>query len=920
MTTLPAIQPGYNERSWAIDVISEINGYLRSRRRPIRRAGGENTIKNETSVMFPDVLLYGDDDGGMILQGWELKMPDTPITDSELLDNATAKALRLKLNSFLVWNVNQAVLYRLEGDGSFQARKTWPRIGLLKREEVKANKATWIALLHTIIDDLNDMFEVGSVSGAAPSIALSDVLFTDFLNIYQGRFSEELITSARKSATFSAEIDEWWLINGKEHPGETSFQALAKVNIINWINRFIFAHYLKKYHSESRIIDSISTDTTITEAILIFDQISKTCDFLNVFRPALGQDCIDNMTWSGLTQLNNFLININLDNISQQGFHQIMEKSLSYSRKKLAGQFSTPKPLAELLVQIGIEDRTGNIIDPCCGTGTIARAVYDLKRQIGLEIEAALGSVWASDKFLFPLQLCSIALSDPLGMGEVVQVFQKDAFALRPGDGIVFTNPSIGSDVVRTIPLMHAVVSNLPFVRFEDIEKVNPGMSKIAKSTLAGINSTNPLSGRTDLYAYLALNLRHFVQPSGRVAIITTNSWLGTDWGAAFRDILQQYFRILRVIISSEGRWFENADVVTTIIVMEKRNSPAAPESNEAVDFVTINIPIEDWTESDNMSKMVNAIILQSSSTSVTKNTYLQSTIGNLESYGLGWSSYFTDLTWMDEIKKCLIPVSSLFDIRRGERRGWDDLFYPSKGHNIEPEFLKPVLLSSREINSLVTKAESEAFCCSESIESLTLANKSGALVWISRFEKLTNGTGTPLPKVLAKSNEKWYEMSAQTLADLVIPMNPDKRLFVARLEQPSFVNQRLIRLTKKNNSVELDICHALLNSIIGMLFIEASGFGRGLGALDLNATKLKQNLHMLDPNLLGDLDKQKILSAFKPLTERNSYNLPEELNSKDRQHFDSVVLSIFGVEHLLPKIDGSLRALYKIRQTARHN
>lgn len=43
--------------------------------------------------MFPDVLLYGDENQTQILQGWELKLPDTPITESS---NNTKQAYVLK--------------------------------------------------------------------------------------------------------------------------------------------------------------------------------------------------------------------------------------------------------------------------------------------------------------------------------------------------------------------------------------------------------------------------------------------------------------------------------------------------------------------------------------------------------------------------------------------------------------------------------------------------------------------------------------------------------------------------------------------------------------------------------------------------------------------------------------------------------
>lgn len=69
----------YNERSWAIDIISEITLYSSSRSLTIKRAGGESTINTGKQRLFPDVLLYGENSD--ILMGWELKMPDTSLSD-----------------------------------------------------------------------------------------------------------------------------------------------------------------------------------------------------------------------------------------------------------------------------------------------------------------------------------------------------------------------------------------------------------------------------------------------------------------------------------------------------------------------------------------------------------------------------------------------------------------------------------------------------------------------------------------------------------------------------------------------------------------------------------------------------------------------------------------------------------------------
>ena len=83
--------------------------------------------------------------------------------------------------------------------------------------------------------------------------------------------------------------------------------------------------------------------------------------------------------------------------------------------------------------------------------------------------------------------------------------------------------------------------------------------------------------------------------------------------------------------------------------------------------------------------------------------------------------------------------------------------------------------------------------------------------------------------------------MKNSTMADLVASMNFDKRIFIAKLDKKSFVNQRLTRFTAKNKNIDIDLSCALLNSTLGIFFIESIGFGRGLGVLDLSSTRMKK-------------------------------------------------------------------------------
>lgn len=102
-----------------------------------------------------------------------------------------------------------------------------------------------------------------------------------------------------------------------------------------------------------------------------------------------------------------------------------------------------------------------------------------------------------------------------------------------------------------------------------------------------------------------------------------------------------------------------------------------------------------------------------------------------------------------------------------------------------------------------------------------------------------------------------WYEMNDATKADLVIALNPDKRLFVSRIVEKIFVDQRFTRMLVKNTSVSIKLLHALLNSLYDMFTIEAIGFGRELGILDASSTKLK-NMYMINPPKKNSVEDAK--------------------------------------------------------------
>lgn len=910
----------YNERSWAIDVISEINLYLANKSWHLKSAGGESTIRNDKSSLFPDVLIFKDHTKEIILQGWELKMPDTPINDSELIGNAVKKAKILQRDSFVLWNVKSAVLYIKNGE-TYSILKTWDDIAINSRLDVRTNEALWKTLLHTILEDLNNYFESGEISDDV----LSDILAVDkVIDVVLENIpstAENLKSKIRGNARLDAQINTWWLSSATEYgytPTSTKdklnkFPTLSKVILTDWVFKIIFANVLKRHFNEAKIVETINFTTTINDAKQIIANISEHCNFWNIFSDNLAIELISDTAWKQIIQLNLFLSTINIEGVEIEILHNLLQSSIASAKRKVAGQFATPKKLADLLTRLTIDNKEGIVIDPCCGTGTIIKQAYLLKEEYEIPQDAIIESIWASDKHSFPIQLSTLTLAKPDNIGKVLNIFRADVIDLQTEQSITFKDPNNGNDIEKNLPRVDYVVSNLPFIKSKEIEVLNPDITEINNSIQAQTTTTKSLSGKSDIFAYIPFYLHNIISDNGKIGLILSNAWLGTDYGEIFLELVQKYFDIETVVISGKGKWFDNADVVTTFLIATKRN-PVEPENlDRTITFCTLKEKIE---EIEDVKQLSNNIILDTESDQVKIQSYSLTQIRELEDIGIPWCGYFANLNWLPTIAEKLIDSNQIFDFTRGERRGWNPLFYPATGHGIENEYIQPVLKNLRSTTSLTCIAEIEAFCCSRSIEELEALNHTGAINWIRSFENQTNETGVPLTQSLRRANMYWYEMNTNNMADYVANVNYDKSLFIARFETRSFIDQRMIGFSIKEDyqAENKTLFLALFNSVLCMFFIESFGFGRGLGALDLRATKFKRDFKILNPDLLTNEQKEEIINAFLPITRRNRLPLGQEILQEDRINFERILFNNYGISEHYESIKESLLHLYRIR------
>lgn len=910
-----------NERSAAIDLITEINQYVSTVNIVIKKAGGEITMNNfknaegnSRKIMFPDVLLYSDTNKINLLQGWELKMPDVSVHDNTYILDAQDKAEKLGLNTTVLWNFHEVVLY-VKNNGQWIIEKQWgDLLEITTREDVVKKQIIWKNFLPSLLRELNEFYHTGVIKEKKLD-EISDRVTTYLIEDHKQLLADHLKSKAKENRIIDAKINEWWKVTKIEYLKDEAdpYIAFSKNILLNWITRFIFGNLIMPVHDVAKCILDISTLNKPDEVNNMFEKITKISDYYTIFQAQQFNNLLPELVWNRLIDFNAFL---NDKVVTHEILQQLLESSVNQFKREIIGQYTTPENVAKLLVLSTVVDSTSNDIDPCCGTGTIPKEVMKLKQKLGITEREIHDTTWASDKMMFPLQVANMALTTPTSMNMINKVFQRNVFSLaNVSETVKITSPETGELMEFTLPKFKNILSNLPFVPFEIIEKneknfIDNVLNKLQKDTDGKIM----LSRKSDFYYYIILSLNDILDVNGRIGVILSNSWLGTVAGKEFFKALSFYFNIKTIVISGNGRWFQNAKVISSILILEKKERFEEIQKNP-IQFLVINKKIGELNSSE-ISSIANSILSSASNSLVYSIEY---SLPKVESYlenKLSLNTLFYDVTWLDDVQSVLVPLTDVFTLIRGMRRGWDALFYPEKGHSIEGTYISKILKNTKDTINYDTVADADAFCCSKTIEELEELGHNGALGWIKRFETGVNKVGKPLPEVLGNSRQLWYEMRSDgATAEIITSLNPGKRLFWAKLDSNAFINQRLVGLTRsvKYSDESVDLLQALLNSIIGLFFIEASGFGRGDGVLDLSAHNVKQ-IKMLNPSHLTNEQRVSILIKFNKLKSTPIPNTLEGIESRERMEFDEEVLRSYGLIDNYEKIKLGLTRMLKTR------
>lgn len=964
------MQSKLNERSWAGQLISWIQEEIREGRTIFQDATNDAGIKLESGkTKFPDVLLFTDKVSGIIFNGWELKFPDTEADDNEMLLNALEKAERIKSDSFVTWNGAEAIIWKINNGkyslDSISKVKEYPkekninsRDDLADPKKYRQNEAALRRRLSDILHDLEHLYQSGELKQAINISGNFVTAVRAAAEIILPQFKDEIVKLKGSNASFRKEFNQWKiyesstlkiLASSSRRPENLiEEEVLAKFTFYNLIGKILFYLTLSENLSGSLQKLDLKSAKNVKQVLQNYFDAASRIDYQAVYQPYFT----DKVEFSKpvnetLFELFKAITEFDFKVLPTDVIGTILENLVPQEEKQKFGQYFTPATLANLVAFPAIQTANDFVFDPTSGTGTFLNSFYQILNYHGNTNHVQLlNQIWGNDISHFPAILSVINLYKQRIKNQTdnfPRVTRDDYFNLEPKKKVVFPDSNdYTKQIEQSIPMFDALVSNFPFIQQEDIpndilttffrKKFETRQKAFLKDNSFKINE------RSDYFTYCVYNSIRFLKKDGLLSAITSNAWLGKEYGFQFKKFLLDNFHIKYVVRSNAEHWFSDSKVSTIFSVLQYG------QSKEPTKFVTVNFKLEDTFDQENISNQLKQIEdfysdIDSCTDKRNKNWKEDSSFENLFHHASGqisvsvvakqklddsleaqenWDTYFISANLFDKFeKKCTEIYPKVIDAFRGERTGWNPMFViPAdevKQAGVEKKFLAPYVKSPTEFETLEFSGNYNnfLFVCDKT-EAELKKDFSGANSWIKKFKNAKNKNGTETIQSACKGHRPfWYSLRPKQ-AHIVTAINPYERFFFSFSETPFTIDQRLVAITV-NKKYDIELVAALLNSVVTFLTMEMRGTSRNLGALDLNANYFK-TLRVLNPDLLSASSIKEIKKAFQPLKARIIKTIFEEVKQADRINFDKTVLKAFGVD------DSILNSLYQILSSSVHD
>lgn len=760
----------YTERTVNQRFVEWINRIIEEKNLDFGVALQETGLSNRKS---PDIIIQESPGSKRVICLIELKLPSfDALGESELIEPASKKAYKVRSPYFATSNVNQLILFSTQKSRSL-ASLTEQIVNIYNLTNI-ADPSTIdrpeirLKIQRNLEQFLVDLLETAKGKKRAPKRPI-DEIFTyrlrSAINSLQVHY-QELIKKKITDAKFARKLRKWFSEQGWDYSGQSAdLERVARQAAYLLINKIVFYTALQ----EKFRLDPISIPPTLTDSKILKDTLQAyfkralDIDYETIFTT----DFIDELAFpqspDAIITLKEALEDIKRYKMSKLDYDvigRIFERLIPHDERHKFGQYFTRSDVVDLILGFCLDKEEDKVFDPACGTGTFLVRAYKYKQLQNprLEHKPVLGTLWGGDIAKFPVSLATINLAiRDLGAEENYPgIFQRDFFELHP-DLVEFTQPRKvilkGMDkqkIERELPrYFDCMVGNPPYTRQEEMEELigGEGYKKDIIETVTHYRNKKiaNLGKRAGIHAHFFLHGWKFLSEGGRFGFIVSNSWLDVDYGKFLQEFFLKHYKIIAIIESKVERWFEDADINTCIVILEKCSQKRIRDENLAR-FVYLKKPLADfippaeesWEKEiqrrDQIKKLKKLVLGHREfyeNEEIRIYPKLQKELWN-EGYdkkekkyiGAKWGKYIRApeifFKILEKGKDKLVPLQEVADVRFGIKTGANEFFYLTEEKirqwGIEKEFWMHregdkwvpnyIIKSPRECKSIVVKPE----------------------------------------------------------------------------------------------------------------------------------------------------------------------------------------------------------------------
>jgi type I restriction-modification system DNA methylase subunit len=955
------------EWTCAAKVAEWMNVIIKDKNLPLGQAEVETTQEGDRKRV--DIILFESPGSENVVCVIETKQPYfDPFDEDELKEPARKKATRRGAKYFATSNFQHLIWFDTEKVNSLrpleeqiQDKYFLSQIENLDLIEEPRYKNPIISGLERF---LTDLYEIHSGKKVKPKQAIDELLIyrlQDKIRRLSRYYATIIDNRCHKDNMFAKELGEWFISQGWSFASQPQdFDKAARQTAYLLVNKILFYNVLQTKRPHQ--LDPLEVPASLTKGSILKSTLQGYFrDVLKIdYETIYTTDFIDGIAFPDeegvvkeIRELVNILRQYDFSKLEYEIIGRVFERLIPQDERHNLGQYFTNPDVVDIILKFCLRHEDDKILDPACGAGTFLVRAYHHKKLMNqrLKHEDILGTIWGNDIAKFPAHLSTInlAIRDLSVDKNYPNIVQEDFFNLLSTEGGFELSPKSRRAIAKRLDMREkevtyprwfdCIIGNPPYTRQEEMPEIAPEVKQYKEGIIDKALKDNTgkriaeISKRAGIHAYFFVHGTKFLQNGGRFGFIVSNSWLDVDYGKGLQEFFLKNYKIVAIIESKVERWFEEADVNTCIVILEKCKDRKVRDEN-VVRFVYLFKPLsyfippaqEMWQEQvarlNEVDKLVKTIMAHSEFYQNEELRIFPKSQKELwdegfdeeesKYVGAKWGKYLRApeifFKILEKGRGKLVPLKEIAKVRFGIKTGANEFFYLSeeeiKRRGIEKEFWMHqdeegnwvpnyVIKSPRECKSIVVKPEDLKYRVLMIHKDKKDLKGTNVLKYIQEGES----KGYHLRPTCA-SRERWYDLGNQPPPDGIWFKAFNDRVVAPQNKHQFVSSDRFYAIYAKDKSIT-DSLFLYLNSSMPFLIVELNGrVNLGEGALDnmtyeaasmpvLDMRKYAIRFDMMPTGIVG----RDILTVFSEL----GANSPEEVSldkvKPDRRELDKIVM-----------------------------